>query len=138
MNYLGIDWGLKKVGLALAHEETGVALPYGVLVNDHLFLKHLKEVIVLENVSTIVMGSPGYAESSVSWEANQRFVRSLKQVLSLKIVYQNEMFTTKSAHRNLVQRGMKNIAQHDDEESARIILQEWLDKKRDIFSSETM
>jgi len=45
------------------------------------------------------------------------------------VEYQNEMFTTKMAQANLIERGEKGVSQHDDEEAARIILQEWLDRK---------
>ena len=46
----------------------------------------------------------------------------------IAIAYQDEMFTTKMAQHNLIERGMKNVSKHDDEEAARIILQEWLDR----------
>ena len=46
----------------------------------------------------------------------------------IRIEYQNEMFTTKMAQANLIERGVKHVSLHDDEEAARIILQEWLDK----------
>ncbi|MCX6798380.1 MAG: Holliday junction resolvase RuvX [Candidatus Falkowbacteria bacterium] len=31
--YLGIDWGTKRIGLALADEETSLALPYKTVAN---------------------------------------------------------------------------------------------------------
>ena len=43
--------------------------------------------------------------------------------------YQNEMFTTKIAHERLIEKGVRNIKAHDDEEAARVILEEWLDRE---------
>jgi RNase H-fold protein (predicted Holliday junction resolvase) len=48
----------------------------------------------------------------------------------MKIEYQEEMFTTKQAQRNLIEKGVKGIKKFDDQEAARIILQGWLDKKK--------
>jgi len=39
------------------------------------------------------------------------------------------MFSTKMAQANLLEKGMKNVGKFDDQESAKIILQSWLDKK---------
>jgi RNase H-fold protein (predicted Holliday junction resolvase) len=36
------------------------------------------------------------------------------------------MFTTKMAQANLIERGTKQVSKHDDEEEARIILEQWL------------
>jgi len=47
----------------------------------------------------------------------------------MEVEYQNEMFTTKIAQANLMEKGIKSIKKYDDMEAARIILQSWLDKK---------
>jgi len=52
-----------------------------------------------------------------------------KEYPSVRIEYQDEMFTTKMASANLREHGIRNIARFDDQEAARIILQEWLDRK---------
>lgn len=49
---------------------------------------------------------------------------------AVSIAYQDEMFTTKMAQQNLIERGVKHVSKHYDEEAARIILQEWLDKMK--------
>ena len=58
MNYLGLDWGKAKVGVALAHEETRLALAYGVLKNDETFLQNIGALIAKEEIGTIVIGIP--------------------------------------------------------------------------------
>ena len=44
---------------------------------------------------------------------------------------------TKMAQQNLIERGMKNVSKYDDEEAARIILQEWLDRTAAPFGEES-
>ena len=52
----------------------------------------------------------------------------MKKKLGISVEFFDEMFSTKMAHANIKMRGGKNIAEFDDQEAARIILQGWLDK----------
>jgi RNase H-fold protein (predicted Holliday junction resolvase) len=40
------------------------------------------------------------------------------------------MFTTREAQRNLIEKGVKGIKKYDDQEAARIILQNWLERQK--------
>ena len=128
-NYLGIDWGSVKVGVALAHDETRLALAYATLENTKELLSRLGEIIAREHIGTVVIGIPSYINREEVEYAGEKLGRLLEQRLSVSVEYQNEMFTTKMAQANLIERGEKGVSQHDDEEAARIILQEWLDRK---------
>jgi RNase H-fold protein (predicted Holliday junction resolvase) len=55
-----------------------------------------------------------------------------EQLPAIHIAYQDEMFTTKMAQANLIERGEKHVGRHDDAEAARIILQSYMDKETDI------
>lgn len=127
-NYLGIDWGAAKIGIALAHSETGVALPYATLKNDADLLRRLEEIISSEDIGTLVIGVPSYVGEKVGPSGGEKLGQSLQRLFPVTVAYQDEIFTTKMAHANLLERGMKMVSKHDDEEAARIILQEWLDK----------
>lgn len=129
-NYLGIDWGATNIGIALAHQETGVALPYRTLKNDANTVTELGKIIATEDIGTIVIGIPVYEHRKEELYGGEVLGGMLQKHFSVEIVYQNEMFTTKMAQANLIEQGVKNASKHNDEESARIILQEWLDKKR--------
>ncbi|OGI18680.1 MAG: hypothetical protein A3J06_01650 [Candidatus Moranbacteria bacterium RIFCSPLOWO2_02_FULL_48_19] len=140
-NYLGIDWGSVKVGVALAHDETRLALAYATLENTKELLSRLGEIIAREHIGTVVIGIPvrnamrngaggsSYINREEVEYAGEKLGRLLRQRFSVRVEYQNEMFTTKMAQANLIERGEKGVSQHDDEEAARIILQEWLDRK---------
>ncbi|MDD2767050.1 MAG: Holliday junction resolvase RuvX [Candidatus Moranbacteria bacterium] len=129
-NYLGIDWGATNIGVALAHQETGVALPYRTLKNDTATVTELKKIIEAEAIGTIVIGIPVYEHREDVSYGGEILGKSLEEQCEVAVVYQNEMFTTKMAQVNLIEQGVKNASKHNDEESARIILQEWLGKKR--------
>ena len=126
---LGIDYGKTNVGLALADLETKMAFAYNTIKNSKDLAENLTEIIKKENVSKVVIGIPEYrgnAVNRVSEEAKE-LGEFLKNTLKIEVFYQNEMFTTKMAQANLKEKGMKGVNKFDDNESARIILQEWLD-----------
>lgn len=128
-NYLGIDWGATNIGVALAHAETGVALPYRTLANTSDLVDTLGKIIADEAIGTIVMGVPTYAHQKKQEYPGEILGKRLAEKFQVKVVYQNEMFTTKMAQANLLEQGVKQSSKNNDEEAARIILQEWLAKE---------
>ncbi len=128
-NYLGIDWGASDVGVALAHRETRVAMAYATLANDGELLQHLADIIAREDVGTVVIGIPSYINrKDVEYEGEKLGKLIADMLPDIRVEYQNEMFTTKMAQVNLIERGMRQVSKHDDEEAARIILEEWLER----------
>ncbi len=126
---LGIDFGESKVGLAMADTETRIAFVYATLKNDGNFLTDLAKIIEQERIETIAIGIPNYLHHEKSKTGGEKLGEMIRKAFPrVKIEYQNEMFTTKSAQDNLIAKGMRNIGKHDDAEAAKIILQSWLDK----------
>ena len=125
--YLGVDYGESKVGLAIADEETKMAFAFDTLINDKNLYTNLKEIISCEDVATVVIGLPSHVNRQETEYLSEKFAKKLAQFTNAKIVFQDEMFTTKMAKANLIERGVKSVDKHDDAEAARIILQEWLD-----------
>lgn len=128
-NYLGIDWGAANIGVALAHAETGVALPYTTLSNDGNTATALGKIITTEDIGMVIIGVPTYAHQEKKEHPGETLGNLLAERFSVRVEYQNEMFTTKMAQANLLERGIKHASKNNDEEAARIILQEWLGKK---------
>jgi putative pre-16S rRNA nuclease len=128
-NYLGIDWGKAKVGLAVADEETKIAFAFDIIKNKGNLVEKIIEIIKENNVKEIVIGIPSYINKEETIYAGEKLGEKIKRKIKLNVSYQNEMFTTKMAQANLIEKGEKNIGKKDDAEAARIILQEWLDKQ---------
>jgi len=128
-HYLGIDFGMSKVGLAMAENITKIAFAYTILANDKNLVQKMITIIQKEKISQIIIGIPLYVEATKTEKEAKKLGRQLVGKLpQLKIKYQNEMFTTKMAQANLKMQGIKKIQQYDDQEAARIILQSWLDQ----------
>ena len=126
---LGIDFGKAKIGLAIADSETRMAFQYATLENNRDFLQKLAEIIERENISRVIIGIASYVNKESVIYPGERLGNFLKEKLKISVEYQEEMFSTKLAQRNLIEKGVKGIKKYDDQEAARIILQSWLDKK---------
>lgn len=138
---LGIDYGKSKVGLAIGDSETRIAFQYGTLENNKNLLQKLAEIVEKENISKVIIGItnletrfPSAVEiKPLRLNADgllEKLGSFLKNKLKVDVEYQDEMFTTREAQRNLIEKGVKGIKKYDDQEAARIILQSWLDKHK--------
>lgn len=125
---LAIDFGKSKVGLAMADMETKISFVYGIIPNDKNLFDKLVEIIAKEGVKMIIIGIPDYLYKVKEEYAGVSLGNRLKEKMGIEVEYQNEMFTTKMAQENIKERNGKNIARKDDQEAAKIILQDWLDK----------
>lgn len=127
--YLGLDWGKSKIGVAAADEETRLAFGVGVLGNDTHLETSLRMLVDEYLVQEMVLGVPLHGQHQSAEMEVRAFGAWLERVFHVKVHLIAEMFTTKMAQANLRERGSRKIG-IDDQESARILLQEWLDVNR--------
>ena len=126
-NYLGIDWGEAKIGLAIADEETRMAFCYDTLRREKNPLEKIIEIIKKENIKTVVIGVPSHINREETVYAGEKLGDRIKNEAGVEVFYQDEMFTTKMAQANLIEKGVTRTGRFDDQEAARIILQSYLD-----------
>lgn len=131
--YLGIDYGSKKIGLALSDEEGKFAFPHGVYKNDRQFIESLVTLINKEAVHTAVVGESLTYEGRENeiMQSVKNFVATLqKRIPSLSITLQDERYTSAHAGRQFEtkEKTRKQIVKKDlDASAAALILQSYLD-----------
>jgi putative transcription antitermination factor YqgF len=125
--YLGLDWGKSKIGVALADGETRLAFGYAVWKNDASFPGRLRGLAKEYPLLATVIGVPSHAGQASSEGEIRRFGARLEKSEGMEVFYFQEMFTTRMAQANRMARGRTKDGWSDDQEAARIILQEWLD-----------
>ena len=121
MRYLGIDYGKKRIGLAISDPEGRLAFPYG-RVRD---IAGVVKIAEQEGIEKIVIGVPTlwHGGQSVQMKIVERFAAALGHAVKLEIGFENEMFTSKIAERS----SPKDKA---DAAAATLILQSYLDRQR--------
>jgi putative Holliday junction resolvase len=131
MRYLGIDYGNRKVGLAISDEAGGFAFPYQVVKNESLvrLVEEIKNICVKEKIGGIVVGE----SLDLSGEANpiQKdilvFKEKLEQETDLPAEWQKEFFTTQEARHLIDEDGLDPAT---DARAASLILKSFLEKNR--------
>jgi len=124
---LGLDWGIKKIGVAVAEEEIAIASAVNVVINDEHVFEELAKIIKEHGVELIVIGKSAHLSQSDNVQLIEQFGTQCQKNLNVNVVFVPEMFSTREAHANLKSAGKKQIDRNDDAESARIILQQYLD-----------
>lgn len=111
--FLGIDYGDKRVGLALASQGS-IALPYKVLLNNNLnqLLADIQTVIDQENISLVVVGLPHSFSGNLNQRLGitQRFVDILKEQLNIPVVTVDEQLSSKLYERQGVKKDIDKYA----------------------------
>jgi len=142
MRFLGIDFGTKRIGVAISDENNTLAFPKEIVLNDANTFKKISEIIKEKNVGEIVVGeSVDFSgKLNVLSERIEFFIMELKKKFKLPVHKQKEFLTSVEARRSKDGKKELNYSQaHSklkqiksgrvDASAAALILQRYLDKK---------
>jgi putative holliday junction resolvase len=130
---LALDFGTKRIGLALSDPTLTLASPQPFLDATPFkpFIDKLKTLIKEKEVSMILIGIPRNMDGShgPSSEKAQDFARRLQELLLVPIKTIDERLSTVEAQRRLQEAGKNQKQQRSliDSSSAVVILQSYLD-----------
>lgn len=140
MKHLGIDYGTKKVGIAVSDEGGTIAFPKMILQNTPNLCSEISKYISDESIQKVVVGKSldSQGEDNQVQQHITRFIKQLKDATDIEIIEQDERGSSIAARSHLYGKG--NIAnvrwtgkdnekkrQNVDAGAAAIILQRYLD-----------
>ena len=134
--WLGIDFGERRIGLAITDELLIMAKPYKVIdakKEDPILV--IRKIVEEKNVCLIVIGNPLHlsGEESELSQKVKKFKAQLKSVLKdVKIVLYDERLTSRMAERMLANRGvdLRKSKEQIDIYAATFLLEEYLERNR--------
>lgn len=130
---LGIDYGLKRIGIAVSDPLHIFASSLSTLPNDSDTLKKLSGIISEKNITLIILGIPSDEDKSrTSIVKDVRiFKEKLKDKFQLEVIEWDETYTSVIAQRRVIESVTKKKSRMKkgvlDMNSAAVILQEYLD-----------
>lgn len=138
MRILGVDYGDKRIGVAISDPLGIMAQGVAVIGKGESFegdIRELKRIIKkYEGVDEIVVGLPKTLAGKIGPQAEKAlaFVEALKKEFKLNIVTWDERLTTVEAERTLIEAGLSRQKRKKiiDKSAAAAILQSYLDRKR--------
>ena len=151
MKFLGIDYGVKRIGIAVSDDEGRMAFPKDILENKKDVVSKIARICEEEKFSGIVLGE------SLDYKGNQnpvmeeivRFKKQVEEKIGLPVYFENEFMTSQQAkkqktparllrsrgaglHTKNFGVGADNKTMRMDDSAAAIILQSYLDKNQEI------
>ncbi|MFH1200952.1 MAG: Holliday junction resolvase RuvX [bacterium] len=141
MRFLGIDYGTKRIGVAVSDEKHTLAFPKEIILNDLHTFKKISDLIKKEKVGEIVVGESVDFSGRLNVLSGriEVFILELKERFKLPVHKQKEFLTSVEAKRS--PNGKKDLSRtqahsklkqiksgHIDASAAALILQRYLDK----------
>lgn len=133
MNYLGLDVGKKRIGVAIS--ESGViASEYKtIIVSDiNQIIRDIINICQKKEIQKIILGLPKNMDGSESEFTKEvrNFVEKMKKQIKIPILFEDERLTSKEAERLLKEQNVDftKIKKRIDQFSAKLILEQYLEK----------
>lgn len=125
---IGIDYGMKRIGVALSDKEHRAAYPFKIIAR----LKELDDIVASREAGAFVVGLPLQTDGQEGAIVHSvhLFVARLIEKYGLPVFLMDERYTSKQAEYRLKSSYMsdKKLAKRLDAEAAAVILQRALDK----------
>ena len=130
---LAIDYGARRVGLALSDPLKMIASPYRTIINKNntILIEEIERIIAAEDVELTIIGLPlGMAgQKTEQTKKVEEFVDKLT-ARGIIIKYEEERWSSVAAKRSMKEQNIKSGHNKDlvDQTAAAIFLQQYLDR----------
>jgi len=131
---LGIDFGSRRIGIAISDDEQRVATPLQVLDGRDIqaAVRQIADLVEEWEVVILVVGMPLHLKGTAGAAAAavERQIAALGATLDTPIVTYDERLTTVTAHRSLDEQQVSSRNRKDmvDMVAAAVILQGWMER----------
>ena len=133
---LGLDVGSKRIGIA-GCDRTGLIATGITTLHRTTFVQdveELKRIIQERDVEILVVGLPYSMDGSLGFQARQvqKFTKRITAILKLPVEYVDERLTSYQAEQKIIaeRRSPSRNKGLIDRKAAALILQQWLDTRR--------
>ena len=99
MTYLGIDYGQKRIGLAISDPNHRFSIPFKMILMSKTVIAEISEIIQNKAIQRVVVGIPKSLKGidTASTEAAQTFVDLLRTRCTIPVDTYSEVMTTQMA-----------------------------------------
>lgn len=130
---LGIDYGLKRIGIAVTDPERIIASPL-ITLSQKEFLPFIDDYINRETVDIIVLGFPQDVDHNLPIVKKIKAVYNYftKRYSTIRIILYDERYTSKIAYQGLIKnfkKKQRNNKENIDKMSAAVILHSYMSSK---------
>lgn len=137
---LGIDYGSKRIGVAVSDPLNIIARGVRVLENSRRLMDEIRTVVAEYDPAAVVVGMPLTLGGEMGAKAKEveAFIVRLEREIGIPVIRIDERFTSEEAHETLREMGVKMMKRRSksaiDLMAASLILQRYLDGHRNELS----
>ncbi|MEO6324357.1 MAG: Holliday junction resolvase RuvX [Thermoanaerobaculia bacterium] len=137
MRVLAVDFGEKRVGMAVSDETGSIVVPVGAFIrrSDAQAAAVVAEAAREREVVRVVVGHPLNLDGTEGPSARRtsNFARRLAELCGVPVDLHNEGLTTVAAERNLMDAGLgaRRRAIARDAESAAVLLRDYISERQE-------
>jgi putative Holliday junction resolvase len=128
---LSIDYGKKRIGIALSDPLLTFAYSFKTLINDNKLWKNIDKIINEKKVVKVILGLPNEEKNKPLVTEISNFKKEIERKFKLEVITWDEEFTSAIAQERIIESVTKKKKRRDkgliDSNSAAVILQEYLD-----------
>jgi putative Holliday junction resolvase len=128
VNYVCLDVGEKRIGVAVGDSEIRIAVPFDTVEVDGNEVENITAIIVRENAQTLVIGYPRNqsGETTAQTQYVEAFAEQFKDIVQ-HIEFQDESLTSVIAEQQLTSYNKPFTKGDIDAQAASIILEDFLE-----------
>tara|TARA_B100000586_G_C20068437_1_gene409572 strand:- start:38 stop:499 length:462 start_codon:yes stop_codon:yes gene_type:complete len=130
---LSIDYGEKRIGIAISNPECSIALPSEVLERKKkiIDINHIKTIIEQKKIQALLVGMPYNMDGSesVNCQSVKDFINNLLKIINIDIIFWDERLSTVAQEKILINNNVsrKKRKKVIDKIVASGLLQDFLD-----------
>ncbi|HMN23164.1 MAG TPA: Holliday junction resolvase RuvX [Ignavibacteriaceae bacterium] len=133
---MAIDFGLKRIGIALSDSLQMFAYAHKTILNNSTTLNEIDKIVKEKNVTKFILGIPNEERQNKNSKTSiinnvKNFKESLEKKFSIEVELWDETYTSAIAQQKILESVNKKVKRQNkdllDMYSAAIILQEYLD-----------
>ncbi len=133
---LAIDYGKKRIGIAVSDPLNMFPIPLVTLSNNSRFFDELKRIIEEKEISKIVLGFPVKEDGSKALLSDEvmKLKKSLEEKFNVEVILFDERYSSSIAWERIVETVSSRKKRRDkgriDREAAAVILEDYLNSAK--------
>lgn len=133
MKLLSIDYGERRIGVAVSDETGTFAFPNCVLENDEKVVMKIHDLVDQKKIDKIIFGlsKDQQGKDNPIMENARKLSIEVERTTGKEIVFQDESFSSFHAHNEKFAVTDENTNKNIDASAAAIILQRYIDTNKD-------
>ncbi len=129
INYLGLDVGTRRIGVAVARDGVKIASCLPTITVDGNEISRIERIVKDYDIGCIIVGYPRNQSGEATQQTRtvEAFVEVMTKTITVPVAFQDESLTSVVAEQELAESGKRFAKSDIDARAAEILLQDYIE-----------